>query len=93
MSILTTQPATRILDNRGSDCAAGFVKLLEIMETLAPGDTLAILSTDPASQRELRDWAARAGHTILDAEKTGALWQREYYYLIRKGIKEIDYEQ
>jgi TusA-related sulfurtransferase len=50
--------ATQILDNRGSDCAAGFVRLLEMMEALAPGETLAILSTDIASQRELSDWAA-----------------------------------
>ena len=93
MNNLTTHQATRILDNRGNNCAAGFVKLLEMMETLAPGDTLAILSTDPASQRELSEWAARAGHAILGTEKTGALWQREYYYLIRKGTKETDHEQ
>lgn len=78
-------PATaQILDNRGSNCATGFVRLLEMMESLTPGETLAILSTDPASQRELSDWAARAGHTILRAEKTGPFWKREYHYLIRK---------
>lgn len=80
----TIPTAAQILDNRGSNCAAGFVLLLEKMETLAPGDTLAILSTDPASQRELTDWAARAGHTILSVEKTGPFWKREYHYLIRK---------
>ncbi|MCC6148039.1 MAG: sulfurtransferase TusA family protein [Anaerolineaceae bacterium] len=72
------------LDNRGSNCAAGFVKLLEIMESLAPGETLAILSTDPVSQRELNEWAGRAGHTILKTEKTGPFWKREYHFLIRK---------
>lgn len=76
--------ATQILDNRGSDCAAGFVRLLEVMQALAPGETLAILSTDIASQRKLSDWAARAGHTILKTEKAGPFWKREYHYLIRK---------
>lgn len=76
--------ATRTLDNRGSDCAAGFVKLLEIMETLSAGETLLILSTDAASQRELEDWAARAGHTMSDTTKSGPFWRREYHYLIRK---------
>ena len=70
------------LDNRGSNCAAGFIKLLEMMESLAPSETLTILSTDPAAQRELKEWADRAGHTILKAEKTGPLWKRKYHFLI-----------
>jgi len=76
--------ATQTLDNRGSNCAAGFVELLEKMEALAPGETLAVLSTDAASQKELADWAARSGNTILNAEKIGRFWKREYHYLIRK---------
>lgn len=84
MTATTILPATKILDNRDSNCAAGFVKLLEIMDTLSAGETLHILSTDPASQRELREWAGRAGHTILETEKSGPFWHREYHYLIRK---------
>ncbi|MBP6786399.1 MAG: sulfurtransferase TusA family protein [Candidatus Promineofilum sp.] len=72
------------LDNRGSDCASGFVKLLEMMETVSPGGLLAVISSDPASRRELRDWTARAGHQLLDIRTTGPLWRREYRYLIRK---------
>jgi tRNA 2-thiouridine synthesizing protein A len=75
----------QVLDNRGSNCAAGFVKLLEMMERLAPGETVTILSTDPAAQRELKDWTARTGHTLLKAEKTGPLWKREYHFVIQKG--------
>lgn len=55
-----------------------------MMEALAPGETLAILSTDPASERELSEWATRAGHAILKSEKAGPFWKREYHYLIRK---------
>lgn len=84
MTANTILTATQTLDNRGSDCAAGFVSLLEIMDTLRPGETLRILSTDPASQRELREWADRSGHTILNTEKSGPFWHREYHYLIRK---------
>ncbi|MBP9503400.1 MAG: sulfurtransferase TusA family protein [Candidatus Promineofilum sp.] len=73
------------LDNRGGDCASGFVKLLETMETVPVGGLLAIRSTDPASKRELREWAARAGHDLLDARTLGPFWKREYRYLIRKG--------
>jgi TusA-related sulfurtransferase len=63
MSVANPSTATQTLDNRGSDCAAGFVTLLEMMDTLAVGETLRILSTDPASQRELREWTDRT-HTV-----------------------------
>lgn len=84
MAVGTISAATKTLDNRGNNCAAGFVKLLEMMETLAPGETLGILSTDPASRRELREWAGRTGHTLLETKKSGPIWSREYHYLIRK---------
>jgi len=73
-----------ILDNRGSDCASGFVRLLEIVDGLAPGEILQVLSTDRVSRRELRDWAARSGNTLLESRVTGPLWRREYHFLIRK---------
>lgn len=76
---------TKTLDNRGSNCAAGFVQLLEMMESLTPGETLAILSTDAASQRELREWAGRSGNELLQAETSGPFWRREYHYLVRKA--------
>lgn len=84
MAVATNSPSTQTLDNRGSNCAAGFVKLLEMMGTLSVGETVHILSTDPASRRELREWAGRAGHTILETKKSGPIWRREYHYLIRK---------
>ncbi len=90
MTALTTPAATdlspaKTLDNRGGDCASGFVTLLETMDTIQPGELLAVISTDPASQRELRDWTQRAGHALLDARTTGPFWRRQYRYLIRKG--------
>ncbi len=73
------------LDNRDGDCASGFVKLLEAMDQLQPGQLMAILSRDPASRRELREWTGRAGHTLLEARTAGPFWRREFTYLIRKG--------
>lgn len=77
--------ADRTLDNRDGDCTSGFVTLLETMDQLQPGQLLAVLSRDPASRRELREWTGRAGHTLLEARTTGPFWRREFHYLIRKG--------
>ncbi|RIK18011.1 MAG: SirA family protein [Anaerolineae bacterium] len=76
---------TKTLDNRGGDCASGFVQLLEVMDSVPAGGVLEVLSTDPASRRELRDWTQRAGHDLLDASTTGPFWRREFRFLIRKG--------
>ncbi len=84
MTAAVIDAPAKTLDNRGSNCAAGFVQLLELMESLAPGETLAVLSTDAASQRELREWSIRSGHTLLQAGASGPFWRREYRYLIRK---------
>ncbi len=73
------------LDNRGSDCASGFVKLLEAIDGLGQGEVLQVLSTDRASRRELREWAGRSGNTLLESSVAGPFWRREYHYLIRKG--------
>ncbi len=82
--ILAEVKVAQTLDNRGSDCASGFVKLLDAMDDLLPGKVLQVLSTDRASQRELRDWAARSGNMLLESSSRGPLWAREYHYLIRK---------
>ena len=84
MTAAVIDAPAKTLDNRGSNCAAGFVQLLELMESLAPGETLAVISTDAASQRELREWSIRSGHTLLQAGASGPFWRREYRYLIRK---------
>lgn len=76
------------LDNRHGDCASGFVLLLEAIDRLRPGQLLAVISSDPASRRELREWAGRAGHDLLEARADGPFWRREYRYLIRKGGNE-----
>lgn len=75
----------KTLDNRGGDCASGFVLLLEAMEQLQPGELLAVISSDPASRRELREWAGRAGHALLEARVEGPFWRREFRFLICKG--------
>jgi TusA-related sulfurtransferase len=76
--------ATRTLDNRGSDCASGFARLLAIIDEMAPGELLRVLSSDGAAPRELRDWARRSGNTLLETTVTGPFWRREYELLIRK---------
>ena len=75
---------TRRLDNRGKACA-GFVRVQRILDELAPGETLEMLSTDRISWWELPAWLEMNGHTLVEREQSGRLWWRSYRYLIRRG--------
>lgn len=54
MDTTTIVPATKTLDNRGSDCATGFLKLLEMFDGLAEGEALRILSSIQFAARAQR---------------------------------------
>jgi len=41
------------------------------MDKLAIGQILEVLADDPAAEEDIKAWAKRAGHKILEIEKTG----------------------
>jgi len=47
---------------------------------MAVGQILEMLSDDPASDADVRRWARRAGHELLEVAKSGAV----YHFLVRK---------
>jgi tRNA 2-thiouridine synthesizing protein A len=51
------------------------------MDSLAPGEVLQVLATDPAAEADLQAWAKWAGHQVIALEKEGG----ELRVLIRKG--------
>ena len=40
------------------------------MDKLAVGEILEVLADDPAAEEDLKAWAKRTGHKILEIEKT-----------------------
>lgn len=51
---------------------------------IAPGETLLVLSTDPASTRDIPKFCNFLGHPLLEHEEAGG----EYRFLLRKGEPE-----
>ena len=68
------------LDCLGLYCPIPILKVREAMKTLVPGQTIEMVSDDPASDADMKSWAARTGHALLETEKHGAV----YRFLVRK---------
>lgn len=56
------------------------LKVREAIKPMVIGQTLEMLSDDPASEADMASWAARTGHELLATEKNGPIFR----FLIRK---------
>ena len=60
--------ADRTLDARALDCPLPVLETLKAMDTMAPGETLEVLTTDPASSLDLEAFCRMAGHALIEHE-------------------------
>ena len=69
------------IDARGAFCPGPLMELIRGMKTLPVGGTLAVLSSDPGSLKDIPAWIAKAGHELVATE------QREGYtrFVARKA--------
>lgn len=68
------------LDCLGLFCPMPVLKTRDAMKQMAIGQILEMSSDDPASEADMKSWAARTGHELLEIDKDGAA----YRFLIRK---------
>lgn len=62
--------ADRILDCIGLYCPMPVIRTNEEINRLAVGESLEVLADDSAAEEDLKAWAKRTGHKILETEKT-----------------------
>ena len=72
--------ADQKLDCLGLFCPMPVLKTRDAMKQMAVGQILEMTSDDPASEADMKSWAARTGHQLLEIDKDGAA----YRFLIRK---------
>ena len=56
------------LDASGLQCPGPILKTYKAMAALAVGDELEVVSTDAAFGRDIRSWAHKTGHALLDVK-------------------------
>jgi tRNA 2-thiouridine synthesizing protein A len=70
----------KTLDCIGLFCPMPILKVREALKPMLVGQTLEMLSDDPASEADMKSWATRTGHQLLIVDKDGAVFR----FLVRK---------
>ncbi len=70
MSVL--EIAARV-DARGLSCPMPIVKTAQAVKTLASGELVEVLATDPGSQRDFVAWSRSTGHELVEQTTEGTV--------------------
>ena len=70
----------QVLDCVGLFCPMPILKTREAMRGMAVGQVLEMRSDDPASEPDMKSWAARTGNELVASEKHGPV----YHFVVRK---------
>jgi len=73
--------ADRQLDCMGLFCPMPILKTRDALKGMEVGQTLEMLSDDPASEADMKSWTARTGHELVALEKNGSVFR----FLVRKA--------
>ena len=70
----------RKLDCVGLFCPMPILKTRDALKRMDVGQTLEMLSDDPASEADMKSWTARTGHELVTIEKNASV----YRFIVRK---------
>jgi TusA-related sulfurtransferase len=80
---MTDHEITETLDVTGLSCPMPVVKTKQTIDTLAEGETLAVLATDAGSMTDLAGWAdTTEGVELVDQTDEGDV----YRHVVRKTV-------
>lgn len=74
--------AEKTLDATGLSCPLPILKASKALRSMAPGQTLELLTTDPGALDDVPDFCASAGHELLD---TSEIEGNVYRFVIKNG--------
>jgi len=69
------------LDARGLNCPLPILRVKKAITSMAHGQILRVLATDPGSVKDFDSFCKQTGHELVSSEQNGT----EYAFLIRKG--------
>ena len=65
----------RQIDCTGLFCPLPIVKTREAIKDMAVGQVLEMLSDDPGSDPDMKSWARRSGHDLVEVSRDGAVFR------------------
>ncbi len=73
-----------VLDARDLKCPEPLMLVRNRMRTLAPGQCLRVLATDPTTTRDLTNFCRFMGHEMVSSDTDGFVETGQLVYLMRK---------
>ena len=70
--------AEKTLDCQGTFCPVPIIQAHQAVGSMAPGQVLEVIATDPGSQGDFVAFAKNTGHELLHADEEGGVYR---YYL------------
>ena len=68
------------VDAKGLSCPLPIVKTAQAIRTMAAGQVLEVVATDPGSVKDFAAWSKTTGHELVESTSDGAV----YRFVIRK---------
>jgi len=69
------------IDARGLNCPLPILRTRKVINTLASGQVVKIIATDPGSVKDLEAFCKQTGNEMLESSQQNG----EYHFNIRKG--------
>ncbi len=69
------------LDLRGLNCPVPVMRMKKQMQTMASGQTLRVLATDPGSVPDFKAYVKSSGDTLLESKKSA---EGDFEFLLKK---------
>jgi tRNA 2-thiouridine synthesizing protein A len=63
------------IDARGLSCPMPIVKTAQAVRTMAPGQLLEVLATDPGSVKDFAAWSKATGNALLESVADGPVFR------------------
>lgn len=71
---------TKTLDMKGYNCPMPIVKTAQAMKTMASGEVLEVLATDPGSVPDFDAWSKSTGNELVERTEDAGV----YRFVLRK---------
>jgi tRNA 2-thiouridine synthesizing protein A len=71
---MSQQIAHRV-DAKGLSCPMPIVRTAQAIKSLAPGELLEVLATDPGSVKDLAAWSRTTGNQLVEQSADGGVYR------------------
>ena len=75
METETGAKTVQMLDCQGLLCPVPIIRLSKAIKTVAVGEAIEMLATDPGSVPDMEAYQKQTGHKILNSDKQGAVYR------------------